>query len=80
MKLPRDLDAPTLIRALRRVGYEVERQTGSHVRLRHELPDVPPITIPNHRPLKVGTLHAILAEVARTRGWSVARLLEELFG
>lgn len=29
MKLPRDLDATDLIKALRRIGYEVERQSGS---------------------------------------------------
>jgi predicted RNA binding protein YcfA (HicA-like mRNA interferase family) len=80
MKLPRNLDAPALIRALRRIGYQVDRQTGSHVRLRHDRPDLPPLTIPDHRPLKVGTLHAILAEVAKAREQTVARLLEDLFG
>ncbi|HBK56520.1 MAG TPA: hypothetical protein DDZ76_09630 [Xanthomonadales bacterium] len=75
MKLPRDLDAPTLIRALARLGYAVVRQTGSHVSLpRHA------ITIPNHAALRVGTLAGILAEVARHHGVSREQLLLRLFG
>jgi predicted RNA binding protein YcfA (HicA-like mRNA interferase family) len=49
--------------ALRRVGYEVIRQKGSHVRLRH--PDAArrkPVTVPDHRELKSGTLRAILRD------------------
>ena len=33
MKLPRDLSGTELARLLRRYGYEVVRQTGSHMRL-----------------------------------------------
>jgi predicted RNA binding protein YcfA (HicA-like mRNA interferase family) len=33
MKLPRNLDANDLIKALSRIGYAVVRQTGSHIRL-----------------------------------------------
>lgn len=29
MKLPRDMDAPALIKALHRIGYAPVRQTGS---------------------------------------------------
>lgn len=34
MKLPRDTDARELIKALQRIGYQVVRQSGSHIRLR----------------------------------------------
>lgn len=63
MRLPRDLSSRDLIRGLERLGYEVSRQQGSHIRLtlastgKH-------LTIPAHDPLKVGTLAAILREVA----------------
>ena len=33
MKIPRDIDASDLIRALRILGYESVRQGGSHIRL-----------------------------------------------
>jgi len=33
MKLPRDLSGEALARLLRRYGYEVTRQAGSHIRL-----------------------------------------------
>ena len=62
MKLPRD-DVAELIKALARLGYRPVRQTGSHIRLQCDDP-VHVITIPNHRPLRVGTLAAIIADVA----------------
>jgi predicted RNA binding protein YcfA (HicA-like mRNA interferase family) len=78
MKLPRDLDADSLIRALARIGYHVSRQTGSHIRLQSEHPDHA-ITIPNHRPLRVGTLSAILADIAEKHGTDRESLLGRLF-
>lgn len=33
MKIPRDIDASVLVRALRILGYESVRQSGSHIRL-----------------------------------------------
>jgi predicted RNA binding protein YcfA (HicA-like mRNA interferase family) len=33
MRLPRDLSGQQLVQLLRRFGYEVTRQSGSHVRL-----------------------------------------------
>ena len=63
MKLPRDLDAAELITALSRLGYRVVRQSGSQIRLECSDP-IHALTIPNHRPLRVGTLAAILADIA----------------
>lgn len=51
------------ISALKRLGYEVVRQKGSHLRLRH--PDDPsrqPLTVPDHPELKSGTLRAIIRD------------------
>jgi predicted RNA binding protein YcfA (HicA-like mRNA interferase family) len=78
MKLPRGVSAERLIRALERLGYEVIRQKGSHVRLRHEGPPVHSITIPRHNPLKTGTLHALVSEVAQMRSITIESLTELL--
>lgn len=63
MKLPRDVDSAELIKALSKLGYRVVRQTGSHIRLHCGDPQHS-LTVPNHRPLRVGTLASILADVA----------------
>lgn len=36
MKLPRDVDAAELIKALAKIGYRVVRQSGSPIRLQCE--------------------------------------------
>jgi predicted RNA binding protein YcfA (HicA-like mRNA interferase family) len=66
MKLPRGVSASRLIRALEHLGYGVIRQKGSHV------------TVPLHNPLKTGTLHGILAEVAQMRSVAVESITELL--
>lgn len=80
MKLPRDLDADALVRALVRIGYRQTRQVGSHIRL--TLPEQPEhhVTIPRHSPLRVGTLAAVLDDVAGRLGVDRATLLGRLFG
>ena len=65
MRLPRNLSGTQLARLLRRFGYEPTRQTGGHIRLTSTRKGTEHhITIPNHESLKVGTLHAILSDVA----------------
>ena len=78
MKMPRGVSGERLIRALERLGYGVIRQKGSHVRLRHEGPPAHAITVPLHNPLKTGTLHGILSEVAQMRSMTVESLAELL--
>jgi predicted RNA binding protein YcfA (HicA-like mRNA interferase family) len=78
MKLPRGVSADRLIRGLERIGYEVIRQKGSHVRVRHQGPPAHMITVPLHNPLKTGTLHGILAEIASARSTSIEALCELL--
>jgi predicted RNA binding protein YcfA (HicA-like mRNA interferase family) len=74
MKLPRGVSADRVIRVLESLGYKVVRQKGSHVRLKHDAPPVHTITVPRHDPLKIGTLHGILAEAARMRSVTVESL------
>jgi len=77
MKLPRDMDAAQLIKALERIGYRVVRQSGSHIRLQCDEP-AHSITIPNHKPLRVGTLASIVADVAARRRIGRDELLAKL--
>jgi len=81
VKLPRDLSGQQLAHRLQKYGYQFKRQTGSHLRLvsaakgsEHH------ITIPAHKPLKVGMLSAILSDVAANLEMDRERLAEELFG
>jgi predicted RNA binding protein YcfA (HicA-like mRNA interferase family) len=64
-KTPRDVSGKSLIKALSKYGYDVIRQTGSHVRMTITINDeIKNITIPNHDSIKLGTLMAILNEVS----------------
>jgi predicted RNA binding protein YcfA (HicA-like mRNA interferase family) len=81
MKVPRDLGADDLARVLRRYGYEVTRQTGSHIRLTSALKGSSHhITIPRHAPLKAGTLNGILKDIAAYLEIDRTALLQALFG
>ena len=80
MKLPRDLSGVDLAKALSGIGYRITRQTGSHVRPTLDVPTQHHITIPAHDPLKVGTLSAILADVAGHLKVPREDLLQQLFG
>lgn len=79
MNLPRDIDASKLIKALRKLGYETTRQSGSHIRLTTQQNGQHHLSIPNHDPFKIGTLNAILTEVAKHLGVSKQELVERLF-
>ena len=79
MKLPRDIDSQQLIKSLNQFGYEPTRQSGSHIRLTTQQNGQHHITIPNHDPLKIGTLNAILTEVAQHLGVSKQELIGRLF-
>ncbi|MFM7853545.1 MAG: type II toxin-antitoxin system HicA family toxin [Flammeovirgaceae bacterium] len=49
MKLPRDVSGSEFAKLLKKLGYTVTRQTGSHIRLTTEQNGQHHITIPNHR-------------------------------
>jgi len=79
MKIPRDVDASEVIRALRVLGYGTVRQEGSHIRLTTSLGGVHHLTIPNHRPLKTGTLlGGVLKPVAAHHKLTLEQLLAKL--
>jgi len=81
MKLPRDVGGEELAALLGRYGYKITRQTGSHMRLtstskgfEHHL------TIPQHKPLRVGTLSSIVDEIAAYLEIERQELVKELSG
>jgi predicted RNA binding protein YcfA (HicA-like mRNA interferase family) len=79
MKLPRDVGGVELARLLARYGYKITRQTGSHMRLTSMLKGEHHITIPRHKPLKVGTLNGILSDIALYLEKDKQILIDELF-
>ena len=79
MKLPRDLSARDLEKALRRAfGYEFSRQAGSHRRLTTQAGGQHHLTIPDHDLLRPGTLRAILGEVMEHHRLSLEQVLQQL--
>jgi predicted RNA binding protein YcfA (HicA-like mRNA interferase family) len=80
MRLPRSVSAKELIKALELVGYQVTRQTGSHIRLTCMHPTQHHVTIPYHTSIRVGTLAAILSEVSEHLNISRNELVFQLFG
>ena len=64
MRLPRDMSGEELARLLKRFGYHVSRQTGSHLRLSTGRFGTHHVSIPNHEAPRVGTLAGILNDIA----------------
>lgn len=79
MKLPRDISGRELAKALARLGYAIDHQTGSHIRLTTEVPTQHHVTVPDHDPIKVGTLNSILRDVGEHAKLDRVALLELLF-
>jgi len=79
VKLPRDLSSDDLIKGLSHLGYEVCHQTGSHIRLTTQENGEHHVTIPAHNPIKIGTLNAILRDIAEHFNLSRDELLQKLF-
>lgn len=78
MKLPRDVSADALIHALRQLGYIVTRQKGSHIRVTTQLGGEHHEVIPQHNPMRVGTVHSILKSVSQHHRMSVEELMRLL--
>ena len=78
-KIPRDISGQELINKLKKLGDKQTRQSGSHIRVTAENKGTHHITIPNHPPLKIGTLSNILNDVAFHFGISKKNLTDQLF-
>ena len=77
MKLPRDVDADKLVRVLAQYGYRVSRQVGSHIRLTKQ-DGTAHITIPNHNPIKIGTLHKMIKDVCAVNNLDISEFVMRL--
>jgi predicted RNA binding protein YcfA (HicA-like mRNA interferase family) len=71
VKLPTDISGQELVKVLQRAGFTVTRQKGSHIILRRDNPRAR-VVVPDHKPVRVGTLRQILNEA----GITVEQLLE----
>ena len=79
MKLPRDLSGAELIKLLcKHFGYRRVNQEGSHVILETAEPRQHRISIPDHAPLRIGTLNAILRAIATVKGVEKEDILRHL--
>lgn len=66
MKLPQ-ISGKELIKKLKKLGFVITRQRGSHIRLEKNTNEKTiKITIPNHPKLKRGTLHQIIKSTGLT--------------
>lgn len=82
MKTPRDLSGVEIVRLLgRHYGYRDTRTRGSHMNVtltvsgrRHS------VTVPRHRHVDVGTLNAIVSDVAVFLGRTKNEVRAKLFG
>ena len=79
MRVPRDLSGADLVKRLGRFGYNVTRQTGSHLRLTSTTHGEHHITIPAHKNIKIGTLNNILVDVAGHFKISKEELIKKLW-
>ncbi len=77
-KLPQ-IGGQDLVRVLKKLGYEVIRQKGSHIRLRkttnvgeHN------VTVPEHKTIAKGTLNDIIAKVSLWNNISKDELIKML--
>ena len=63
MKVPRYVNGTEAAKALKRLGFEEIRQTGSHLILRR---DHRTVVVPMHRPIKPGTLKGLIEQAGLT--------------
>jgi predicted RNA binding protein YcfA (HicA-like mRNA interferase family) len=78
MRLPRDVTGRQLAKALRELGYEETRCKGSHLRVTTQKNGEHHEVIPDHNPIKCGTLNGILKSIARHHSLTREELIQLL--
>ena len=68
------LSGREVVKALSQIGYELDRQRGSHMVLRHPKPPFRRLVVPDHKEIRRGTLRAII----RQAGLTVSEFLDLL--
>lgn len=79
MRLPRDISSKELIKLLKKFGYQITRQKGSHIRVTTTQQGEHHITIPNHDPIRLGTLSSIISAVANHFKKTKEEIATEIF-
>jgi len=79
-KIPRDISGRKLAKLLEKYGYQITRETASHIRLiSHFKNKEHKITIPDHHPIKIGTFNNILNDLANYLEIDKKKLVDKLF-
>ena len=65
-KLP-IISGKEVVRVLKKLGYEIDHQTGSHMILRKTEGEHRRLTVPNHQEVAKGTLLAIIKQAGLTK-------------
>ena len=69
MKIPRDLSGREIVKTLcKHWDYRQIHQEGSHIILQTDTPSHQRIPVPDHNPVRIGTLNSILRLVAMHKG------------
>ncbi len=79
MKLPRNISGQELVKILTKLGYEKVQQKGSHIKVTTNTNGQHHLAIPNHSPIRTGTLNSILRQVSNHFGKTKEEILESLF-
>jgi predicted RNA binding protein YcfA (HicA-like mRNA interferase family) len=79
MKVPRDLSGAQLVKVLcRDWNYRTVHQEGSHIILETDIPTHQRLSVPNHNPLRIGTLNSIVRVISAHKGIERQQLLDTL--
>ena len=60
------LSGTELCKTLKKIGYEIDHQKGSHIVVRNINPPFRRLTIPNHKQIAKGTLRTIIRQTGLT--------------
>ena len=78
-RIPKDITGNDLIKLLKPFGYTIIRQSGSHIRIQTNINGEHSLTVPNHNPIKIGTLNSILKDIANHLKVTKEELILKLF-
>ena len=80
MRIPRNISGKELIKSLEKIGYENYSSKRKSYSKTSKFPEEHHLTIPNHEPIKIGTLSSIPGEIAKYRNLKKEDLVNQLFG
>ena len=66
MSKPPRISGREVVKAMSKLGYQFDRQKGSHIILRQAAAPHRRLTVPDHREMAAGTLRSIIREAGLT--------------